>query len=179
MEKPIFRRIRKVVPDEPHGFPADEPNHLPEIIRLTVREVASQKMWINPRAPENFVGHPVPNARKTRLKQKGCLEGQFRMRLQKLIHPFQRKLSARDGKAQATPPARRLRSLIEADPSKLPHIGEDKGSVSLKQDQMVMFAGFEMLRGEQKLAGHSEMNSEPEFPGKPEEHLFATGGGIE
>ena len=63
------------------------------------------------------------------------------------------------------------------DAAKLASVVEDEGAIFLVEDEMVVL-GWGVLRGgDGELAGHAEVQAEPEIVGETKEHLFAGGFG--
>lgn len=73
----------------------------------------------------------------------------------------------------AFPPIWLLRSVMETNVTELARIGEDQRALSLIQDEMIVFARSEIARFDMRLTGHAEMDAEPVFTGKLEQHLLS------
>src|SRR2546423_1276810 len=97
------------------------------------------------------------------------------MCLQKRVHSLPRELCAGDRRGQAGPPSWWFAALREPHQSKLAHVRKHQGALSLKQNQMIMFAWCELNFGRPKFPSHAEVNAQPKPARKPKEHLFAAG----
>ena len=61
------------------------------------------------------------------------------------------------------------------DAAELPGIVEDEGAIFLVEDEVVVLRWGVTGRSDGELAGHAEVQAEPEIVGEAEKHLFAGG----
>ena len=69
--------------------------------------------------------------------------------------------------------------MVEPDESELPRIAENKGTILLAEDEMIVFAGLKIRGFDPQFSTHSKVDSEPVAARQHEQHLFAARGGAE
>jgi len=188
VEEPGAREIAIVHADGAHGGPADGFDNAKERFGFGGIKFARGTAGVEAALPEDFVGHPVPDAGEARLHQERGLYGGGAMAAKERFHVRQCELRIEQGRWQLGPPRRCRFAEVEEDASELARVVEDQGVFGEVQDEMVVFCrriwGLVGTRPSRfcgngfELAGHAEVDSEPGVFGKAEEHLFAVGLGI-
>jgi hypothetical protein len=128
--------------------------------------------------PENFVGHPIANPRKTSLQKQHGLDRSGAMAAEECFHDGKGKLPGEQGRRQTPPPRRRGAPAVKKHAAELARIAENKTSFGEAQDQVVVPGRSERDGAGQdgpEFARHAEVNSHPGVVGKAKEHLFAAG----
>ena len=69
--------------------------------------------------------------------------------------------------------------MVETDESELPRIAENKRTVLLAKDEVIVFAGLKICGLDPQFSAHSKVNPKPVPARQGEEHLLAARGGAE
>ena len=123
--------------------------------------------------PENFIRHPIAHPRKPLLLEQHRLERTSLAPPQISTHQLKGEGSRDDLRWQRHPPVRFL-ARIEFESPEHPRIAENKGTLGLPDDQMVMTPGLMVFAFDQKFARHPEMQSEARLL-EHETHLLPLG----
>ena len=135
---------------------------------------------MDPGAPENFVGHPVADARKMVLHEQHCFDGRAAAALQKSRRAFVGELFGEHAGRERIPPGGRLGALVQTNAAKMPFVLKNERAAGLAKDEVIVFTRSFLGAGlAAQFAAHAQMNAQPEVGRKVEKHLFAASLGIE
>ena len=68
--------------------------------------------------------------------------------------------------------------MVEADESELPCIAQNKRTVLLAEDKVIVFAGLKIFGLDPQFSAHSKVNPKPVPARQDKEHLLAVRGGV-
>ena len=177
VEEPAFGRVAEVFADFFEGDAGDEADFFVEAGEFGGFERGGWFVRSEGGAPEDFVGHPIADSRKTFLVEERGFDGEAAVALQEIGHGGEGEGARGDGGGDAGPPGGRFGALMNVDAAELARVVKDKGALFLVEDEVVVFFGRVRGDGDCEFAGHAEVEAEPEVAGETEEHLFAGGFG--
>ena len=178
-KEPVFG-ISPVVVDDAHGGAADPTHSLPEALGLRGFERAGGCGRMEAGAPEDFVGHPVADAREVFLHEEHGFERGAAAAFEEAGEARERKFLGKNAWGERRPPGGWFGALVEAHAAEVAFVLEDEGMGGLVEDEMIVLArGVVRKEFTAEFAAHAEMNAQPEIVGELEEHLFAAGLGGE
>ena len=177
MEEPVFGWVVEVGPDLLEGFSANEADFFIEACEFGGFELSAEAFGGEGAAPEDFVGHPVADTRKTFLVKEGGFDGETSVAREEIGHGGEGEGAGADGWGDAGPPGRGVFGLGDVDAAELAGVVKDEGAIFLVEDEVVVFRREVRSGGGAEVAGHAKVQAEPEIVGETKEHLFAGGFG--
>ena len=102
-------------------------------------------------APENLVGHPVSDARKSILSQEDGLDQRPAVTIEKPLDEAEVKFGRDDLRDDCVPPFGRRFSAVKTNASKLSWIAKNQRLTLLSENEVVVLAGTKSGRSQRKL----------------------------
>jgi hypothetical protein len=124
-------------------------------------------------APQNFIRHPIADARESILHQNHSLDRRPPVTIEERIHKRSIEFSGRDLGSSGSPPFWLALSMMKPHSSKETRIPENECPPRLAQDEMVMVLRAKIRRLRPQFSGHAEVDPNPISARKFEEHSFA------
>ena len=106
MDQPIARRIGEFGADDAERFTGDEARFVEQTDSLRCGELAGWRQWSDPRAPKNFVCHPVADAGETTLQEQHGFYRRPGMATEERVEEFLIERFGRDIRTAGAPPGR-------------------------------------------------------------------------
>jgi hypothetical protein len=179
MKQPRLWQVAIVFSDRAESGAADGLDFGVQPFDLGWLQFARGPAGMNFGLPENFVRHPVADARKAALHEEDGLDRRAAMTRQKLLQRRAGELPGEDLGGTVEPPRRLSFPAMKQDPAELARVAQDQAVPALPQNQMIVFERDRRGSLDPQLSRHAQMNAQPAALGKAEEQLFAVGLGTQ
>lgn len=173
VEQPIVRRIGIIPSDGPQGGAGDGTHIAPKKTQPGLAELCRPALRRNCGAPEDFIGHPVTDARKAALEQKHRFYRRASVSPNECGHELPGEGERMNFWQVRRPPRRRLLPMLKTDAPKLARVAENERARGLLQHEMIVSPWLEAAFFDAQFAAHSEVDPKPVIVREFEEHLFA------
>lgn len=173
MDQPIRRRIGKSGPNDAERFAGDKERLSQQPRALRRGQGAGQKRRRDPGAPQDFIRHPISDARESFLHENNSLDRRPPVTIEERIHERSIECAGRNLGASGSPPFRFSLAVMKTHASKKTRVPENKGLPRLSQDEVIMFLRTKSRRLGSQFPGHAEMDPNPIAAGKFEKHSLA------
>lgn len=126
VKQPARRRVAERNANVFQRLAADKDGLLPQLVESAAFDGPARSSRVDPSAPQNFVGHPIADARKVLLEKKGGLDWQLSVPLEGTAQNLGRESSRSDRWRKSRPPWRLTFAVKENYAAKLARIAEDE-----------------------------------------------------
>lgn len=175
-KKPGARGIRPVAPDGAQRSAGDE---LERFSQHGGVRFAGRRGGMQAELPENFVGHPVADAREAGLVEQQSLERTAGVAAENVGDMCGGECSVQYFRRQCAPPRGRLRAALHTPVAKLPRVAIHERTVGGDENKVIMLLRRVVWRLAEHFAGHAEMSGQPNASAEGEEHVLSVGERLE